>query len=46
MGGRVVAFGLADEILGLWLETPFEGGRHQRRLDQIAAAERDRVKAG
>jgi ribose 5-phosphate isomerase B len=41
MGGRVVAFGLADEILKLWLETPFEGGRHQRRLDQIATAERN-----
>jgi ribose 5-phosphate isomerase B len=40
MGGRIVAFGLADEILALWLSTPFEGGRHQRRLDQIAAAER------
>ena len=39
MGGRIVAFGLADEILALWLDTPFEGGRHQRRLDQIAAAE-------
>jgi ribose 5-phosphate isomerase B len=42
MGGRVVAFGLADEILALWLGTPFEGGRHQRRLDQIAALERER----
>jgi len=40
MGGRVVAFGLADEILTLWLDTAFEGGRHQRRLDQIAEAER------
>jgi ribose 5-phosphate isomerase B len=40
MGGRIVAFGLADEILKLWLETTFEGGRHQRRLDQIAEAER------
>lgn len=39
MGGRIVAFGLADEILALWLETPFEGGRHQRRIDQIRAAE-------
>jgi ribose 5-phosphate isomerase B len=39
MGGRIVAFGLADEILTLWLATPFEGGRHQRRLDQISAAE-------
>ena len=41
MGGRIVAFGLADEILGLWLNTAFEGGRHQRRVDQIAAAERE-----
>jgi ribose 5-phosphate isomerase B len=40
MGGRIVAFGLADEILTLWLDTPFEGGRHQSRLDQIRAAER------
>jgi ribose 5-phosphate isomerase B len=39
MGGRIVAPGLADEILALWLATAFEGGRHQRRLDQIAEAE-------
>lgn len=43
MGGRIVAFGLADDILQLWLETPFEGGRHQRRLDQISAAEQGKV---
>jgi ribose 5-phosphate isomerase B len=40
IGGRIVASGLADEILTLWLTTPFEGGRHQTRIDQIAAAER------
>ena len=40
MGGRIVAFGLADEIVALWLETAFEGGRHQRRIDQIRDAER------
>ncbi len=39
MGGRIVAFGLADEILRLWLETPYEGGRHQQRLEQIAEIE-------
>lgn len=39
MGGRIVAFALADEILMVWLSTAFEGGRHQRRIDQIAAAE-------
>ena len=40
MGGRIVAFGLADEILKVWLETAFEGGRHQKRIDQITEAER------
>jgi ribose 5-phosphate isomerase B len=39
MGGRIVAFALADEIVATWLKTGFEGGRHQRRLDQIAAEE-------
>ena len=43
MGGRIVAFELADEILTLWLATPFAGGRHQRRVDQIAEAERGRM---
>jgi ribose 5-phosphate isomerase B len=43
MGGRIVAFGLADDILELWLDTAFEGGRHQRRLDQIASAEQNRT---
>jgi len=40
MGGRIVAFGLADEIVALWLATAFEGGRHRRRVDQIAEIER------
>lgn len=40
IGGRIVAPGLADEIVTLWLATPFEGGRHQRRVDQITAIER------
>ena len=41
MGGRIVAFGLADEILTLWLTTAFEGGRHTQRLEQIAATEKE-----
>jgi ribose 5-phosphate isomerase B len=41
IGGRIVAAGLADEILTLWLSTPFDGGRHQRRIDQITAIEQD-----
>ena len=40
MGGRIVAFGLADEIIAVWLSTPFEGGRHKRRVDQISEIER------
>jgi ribose 5-phosphate isomerase B len=40
IGGRVVGIGLADEILELWLATPFDGGRHQRRVDQITELER------
>ena len=40
MGGRVVAFGLAEEIVMLWLETGFDGGRHARRVEQISAIER------
>jgi ribose 5-phosphate isomerase B len=40
IGGRIVAFGLADEIVALWLCTDFEGGRHQRRVDQIMDIER------
>jgi ribose 5-phosphate isomerase B len=40
LGGRIVAFGLAEEILTLWLDTAFEGGRHQRRIDQISEAEK------
>ena len=39
MGGRIVAFSLADEIAALWLSTPFEGGRHQRRVQQISELE-------
>ena len=43
MGGRIVAFGLATEILELWLTTPFEGGRHERRLAQIADIEHEQT---
>jgi ribose 5-phosphate isomerase B len=33
MGGRVIGDILAFEIVKTWLETPFEGGRHQKRID-------------
>ena len=39
MGGRVVGVGLALELVDIFLETEFEGGRHQRRIDQIMEIE-------
>lgn len=35
MGQRVVGKGLAGDILDAFLDTEFEGGRHQRRVDKI-----------
>ncbi|OQY53928.1 MAG: ribose 5-phosphate isomerase B [Desulfobacteraceae bacterium 4572_88] len=35
MGGRVIGDVLALEIVEAWLGTPFEGGRHQRRLEKF-----------
>ncbi len=40
LGGRIIGPGLAREIVKVWLETPFSGDRHQRRLDQIAEIEK------
>lgn len=40
LGARVVAPAYAREIVRVWLATPFEGGRHRPRLDQIASIER------
>ncbi|MFZ4584632.1 MAG: ribose 5-phosphate isomerase B [Acidimicrobiia bacterium] len=45
MGGRIVAAGLAEEIVQLWLDTPFEGGRHQRRIDQITDIEKEEARS-
>ncbi len=39
LGGRVIGKGLAREILKVWLETEFQGGRHEKRLDKISALE-------
>lgn len=39
LGAKVIDAELADRIAYLWLSTQFKGGRHQRRLDLIAALE-------
>jgi ribose 5-phosphate isomerase B len=41
MGGRVVGYGLAEEIVATFLDTPFEGGRHARRVEQLRALEEE-----
>jgi ribose 5-phosphate isomerase B len=41
IGARIVAAGLAEEVLRTFLGTPFEGGRHQRRVDELAQIERE-----
>jgi ribose 5-phosphate isomerase B len=35
LGGRVLGPAVAQDIVAVWLTTPFEGGRHQSRLDKI-----------
>lgn len=35
MGGRTTGPDVAVAILDLWLTTPFDGGRHQRRIDKL-----------
>jgi ribose 5-phosphate isomerase B len=41
LGGRIVAEQFALRIVDVFLETEFEGGRHQRRVDQVAAIEKE-----
>ena len=40
MGGRVTGAGVALEMVDVFLETEFEGGRHQRRVDLITDIEK------
>ena len=44
IGGRVVGRELAKEIVRVWLDTPFAGGRHQRRLEKIEMLEKQKFK--
>jgi ribose 5-phosphate isomerase B len=42
LGARIVTPAAALEMVQAFLDTPFAGGRHQRRLDKITQLERDR----
>jgi ribose 5-phosphate isomerase B len=37
LGERLLAWELVEEIVDAWLSTPFEGGRHARRIAQLDA---------
>ncbi|KAF4751066.1 hypothetical protein FOZ63_025090 [Perkinsus olseni] len=39
MGGRTTGVEVAREILATYINTDFEGGRHQRRIDKMMALE-------
>ena len=39
LGGRTLGVELAARIMKIFLSTPFDGGRHQRRVDQMMALE-------
>ena len=41
IGGRTTGIGVAEQIVQLFLDTPFEGGRHQRRVDKIENSQED-----
>jgi len=41
LGGRVIGDELAKRIVKAWLETPFDGGRHERRIRKIAEIEKN-----
>ena len=44
LGGRVLEPDKAWEILSTWLETPFEGGRHARRVEKVKEIEKKFLK--
>jgi len=47
LGGRVLGWGLANEIVTAWLQESFEGGRHQRRIEKIRQKEQsESLKSG
>ena len=41
LGGGVIEKVVAEQIVDVWLDTPFAGGRHQRRLDKISQVEQE-----
>jgi ribose 5-phosphate isomerase B len=44
LGARVIAPAYAREVVSVWLATPFDGGRHVPRIEQIAVIEREEMR--
>ena len=44
LGERITGLGLALDIVDIWLNTDFEGGRHQERLDLVSEIENENMK--
>ena len=44
MGGRVISEELAGQMVQVWLDTPFEGGRHTGRVNKISEIEKKYIK--
>ena len=42
LGGRILGDELAKAIVKVWLETPFDGGRHERRVNKISEIEENK----
>lgn len=45
LGAKLISLEAARELLAAWLDTPFAGGRHQRRVDKISVIEERHSKA-
>ncbi|MCF7729635.1 MAG: ribose-5-phosphate isomerase [Chthoniobacterales bacterium] len=41
LGERMISLETAQELVALWLKTPFEFGRHERRLEELASYEQE-----
>ncbi len=44
LGARIIGKGIAEEIVKIWIETAFEGGRHERRVKKIKEWEENHLK--
>jgi ribose 5-phosphate isomerase B len=44
MGGRILSIEAGKRLVEVWLDTEYEGGRHQNRLDKISVIEQKQVK--